>query len=284
MRLPPRFSVAACVVAIGLGPMWTSVARADATEDAKVAFDDGQAAFAAKRYSEAAAAFERSARAKAHPASLVNAAEAWELDGNLVRAARACDWALTLEMDAATAKPIRERLARLVPSIGTIVVVGDPRVIAKLDGDPVRPGDRIRVSRGRHALVVTRTRGDEMTELDLAAGEERRIELAPEVTSSPPEPRKSGSLAPPIATWASLGVAAVAGGVAIGFGVATASAKTDYEANPTVEGRDAFYRDRTITNVALAVTGVAVLAGIAFWIFWPKRDARAAFTPLAVRF
>lgn len=285
MRLPlapPAIALLGCLIVTSLP---ARPARADATEDAKVAFDEGQAAFAAKRYSEAAAAFERSARAKPHPASLVNAAEAWELDGNLVRAARACDWALTLELDTAMSAAIRDRLARLLPSIGTVVVAGDATVVAKLDGDPIRPGARVRVSRGRHILSIARKQGDVTTELELGAGEERRVDLEAVADVQPIPETPTKSLAPPVATWASLGLAAVAGGVAIGFGVATANAKTDYESTPTVEGRDAFYRDRTITNVSLVVTGAFVLAGIAFWIFWPKSSGeRAAFVPLAVRF
>ncbi|NOU30926.1 MAG: hypothetical protein HOO96_23760, partial [Polyangiaceae bacterium] len=38
---------------------------------------------------------------------------------------------------------------------------------------------------------------------------------------------------------------------------------------------DAFFRDRTLTNVSLVVTLVGATAGAGLWLLWPKAPAHA---------
>ncbi|MDB4998792.1 MAG: hypothetical protein JWM74_6224, partial [Myxococcaceae bacterium] len=74
-----------------------------ASERARTTFDQAREAFARKSYVAAASAFEQSESYVPHPGPWVNAAEAWILAGDPVRAARACDRALAFaDIDEAT--------------------------------------------------------------------------------------------------------------------------------------------------------------------------------------
>ena len=258
------------------------------TEEAKNAFDDGQAAFRARRYGEAAEAYERSARATPHPASLVNAAESWELDGNQVRAARACDWALTLPMDAALKSAVEQRLGRLLRSIGSLAFRDGAGVSATLDGSPVHPPEVVRVSHGRHRLAIAGGPGqaERIVDLDVAMGETREVSLAaprepvqdtrtaaPSLPKAPEgEPASSG---PPAAAWVAFAVAGVGLAATTTFGLVTLGARSRFDDVPTRENADAFFRDRTLTNVSLVVTAVGAAAGVGLWLLWPKAPAHA---------
>jgi hypothetical protein len=253
------------------------------TEEAKKAFDDGQAAFRARRYGEAAEAYERSARATPHPASLVNAAESWELDGNLVRAARACDWALTLPMDAALKSAVEQRLGRLLRSIGSLSFRDGAGVSATLDGTPVHPPEVIRVSHGRHRVAVAGP-VERVFDVDVAMGETREVSLAiprepvqDARIAAPSEPklpeREPATSGPPVAAWVAFAVAGVGLAATTTFGLLTLGARSRFDDVPTRENADAFFRDRTLTNVSLVVTAVGAAAGVGLWLFWPKAPA-----------
>src|SRR4051812_10152240 len=87
---------------IGLAALCLAgVARADAPsadEHARAAeiFGQAQAAFSRREFSAAAAAFEQAASFEAHPAALLNAAEAWEAVPDPARAAEDCDRVLAI--------------------------------------------------------------------------------------------------------------------------------------------------------------------------------------------
>ncbi len=260
------------------------------TEEAKKAFDDGQAAFRARRYGEAAEAYERSARATPHPASLVNAAESWELDGNLVRAARACDWALTLPMDAGLKSAVEQRLGRLLRSIGSLSFRDGAGVSATLDGTPVHPPEVVRVSHGRHRLAIARgpSQAERIVDLDVAMGETREVSLAiprepvqdariaaPTVPGPQQPDRERASSGPPAAAWVAFAVAGVGLAATTTFGLLTLGARSRFDDVPTRENADAFFRDRTLTNVSLVVTLVGATAGVGLWLLWPKAPAHA---------
>lgn len=269
-----------------LGVLASTPASAQ-TEEAKKAFDDGQAAFRARRYGEAAEAYERSARATPHPASLVNAAESWELDGNLVRAARACDWALTLPMDAALKSAVEQRLGRLLRSIGSVAFRDGAGTSATLDGTPVHPPEVVRVSHGRHRVAIAGPAGRAF-DVDVGMGETREVSLSvPQApvqdarTDAPPRPKAKdaevSSSGPPAAAWAAFAVAGVGLAATTTFGLLTLGARSRFDDVPTRENADAFFRDRTLTNVSLVVTAVGAAAGVGLWLFWPKAPAHAGF-------
>jgi hypothetical protein len=255
------------------------------TEDAKKSFDEGQEAFLARRFGEAAEAFERSARATPHPASLVNAAEAWQLDGNLVRAARACDWALRLPMQPTLKTAIELRLRGLVRSIGTLSFQGGEGVSGNLDGTPVHPPEVVRVSHGHHRLVIVdlRRHAERALDLDIAMGETREITLAPP-SDAPPAPAEppaakpptSSPSGPPAAAWVAFATAGVGLAATTTFGLLTLGARSRFNDAPTRDNADSFYRDRALTNVSMVVTALGAATGAALWILWPKAPANAA--------
>jgi len=265
----------------------SGVASADAAGDAKVLFDEGAKAFAERRYADAAEAYERSARVSPHPAPLVNAAEAWTLDGNPVRAARACDEALRLSLTASLRADLEERLARLERTIATIAVDGDGRRALRVDDAyELRPPAVLRVSPGKHVLAVVGgpPSSSRPETVQLVAGERRHVVLAvddgaaagaapPPADATPAVDTHTGARVP-LGTWIALGAGVAAGAAAATFGVMTLGAKDDFDANPTTANADAFERDRLVTNVLVGVTAAAVLTAGAFFLFTPRRTTR----------
>jgi hypothetical protein len=117
--------------------------------------------------------------------------------------------------------------------------------------------------------------------LDAAGGETLVVDVdlpAPAPPSSPPDrvavasptPVASQHRGPPLGTWIALGGAAVASGAAFAFGAMTLSARTEFNTAPSYDARDRFYRDRTITDVAWGIAGVAGALGVALWIAQPQ--------------
>ncbi len=282
-----------------------SHAHADATAEAKAKFDDGAAAFTQRQYARAAEAYEEAARLSPHPAPLINAAEAWELDGNFVRAARSCDAVLELaatlkgSTDAQVLSQTEKRLARVLRRVSTLEVEGPETLIFQMDQGEYRPPPALlRLAPGAHsiALAVPSTGATRKIDLILAAGVVRHLVLDSALWSAanpgdaqPPakvdvSPR-SGSNVPPVGTWVAFGIGAATGiGTAI-FGVRTLDAQDDFNASPTNANADRFEQNRTFTNVLLGVTGAAVVVGAAIWIFTPKSKAASAFaTPLRFSF
>lgn len=270
-------------------------ARADDTRaSAAASFREAQAAFARRDYAAAAAAFEVTAKIAPHPATWLNAAEAWELRGDPARAAEDCDRALetpngTPEIRAEAEK----RLAHVARRVLTVDVRGPRSKGVRIDDDAVRPLPVLRrLAPGRHRLVLVdlATNAEEERELDGAAGEVRRIEI-PEVGPAPAPapvaeaaparaaPRAAGS-GPPLGSWIAFGAGAA---FAVGAGVMggiTLGAKSTYERDPTKGTLDAFKTDRLVTNVLVSGAVVAVAAGAVLWLVAPRAAAASARSPL----
>lgn len=288
-----RLALAACVLAAPLG--YSVPARAEPSAVAKERFDEAAKAFAERRYADAGEAYERAAAISPHPAPYVNAAEAWALDGNYVRAARACDQALKLPLGPALQKSIEERLARLERSVATLEVDGAASLAIRIDGgSEIGPPARIRLSPGKHLIAVLDPdkAAGRTEEVYLAPGDHRHLVLATARPGTPPAPLVSAPTTepaaappsrrgPPLGTWIALGTAVVAGGGAVAFGFLTASAEDDFDAKPTNDAADTFERNRLVTNVLVGVTATALLAAGAFWLFAP-RSSTAASSPTRV--
>lgn len=261
-------------------------AHADDAAVARERFEEAKAAFGAGRYAEAADAYEQSANAKPHPAPLVNAAEAWELDGNFVRAAQACDRALELASDAKLRDALEQRLARLRKRVGTVSFRGPSGSTVTIDkGQPVAVPARARLSPGRHELVYVEASGAQSTEaLRIGAGEERLVVISGAPRSTAPTPPEgpareepsSSRGGPKTASWVSFGVGAVALGAASVLGVMTLSAKSAYEDSPSHDTLDDFHATRLATNVSLGVAGVAVVTGVVLWLLQPREAHSSA--------
>lgn len=276
---------------VGTAMVWLSLAHpATARADderlrAKETFDEAARAFERRRYAEAATAYEHSAALSPHAAPWINAAAAWELDGNFVRAARACDEARALAKDDASRADIDRRLARLTRRVATLQVNGDPHLTIRVDRSvTVSPPGRLRLSPGAHTFELVdaadgTVRAEDAT---LAEGEERHLVLAKAQWTETRKddggarPSAGGLRGPPTASWIAFGVGAAAGVGAALFGAATLNARDDYDARPTLEGADRFDRNLRATNALWGVAGAAVVVAGVVWIFAPRASTAPA--------
>ena len=63
------------------------------------------------------------------------------------------------------------------------------------------------------------------------------------------------------------------------FGAMTLGARDDFNVDPSAATRDAFHRDKAITNVAITVAGVAAAAaGVVMWLTLPRSHENAPTT------
>jgi hypothetical protein len=267
---------------------------ADDTGRAATVFRQAQQAFGQKNYAAAAAAFEEAAQLVPHPSAWLNAAEAWELDGDLPRAAQDCDRALGM-IDAAEThrREANARLARLVPRIATLQTIdrsGGHGLRVTVDGgaeERVPTNDRL--PPGKHVVVVLDSSGrpSRRVEVDVAQGETRIEDLTPP-TAAPPPPdaaverapagptpeRPPPGRGPSLASWIAFGTSAAASVTAIVAGELTLSARDDFDQAPTFERRDHFYAMRTLTNVAWTVGGGTAVIGVVLWALGPRQASR----------
>lgn len=195
-----------------------------------------------------------------------------------------------------------EWLSAVEASIPSIVVgveadgadLASARVL--LDDAPVAQGTAVAVDPGAHRIKAAAD-GFTPTTLDVVAreGELRRavrVKLSPTPASptaaapnahdsgehdraerapSPPEPPSAWG--PPLAGVIAFGVAVVAGGVGVIYGVRTLGARDDFDANPTTATRDAFYDNRLVANVGFFTAGAAAIVGGVIWVVAPRERA-----------
>jgi hypothetical protein len=287
------------LIAIALG---TSLAHAgsEAEKRAAESFRQAQAAFNRREYAAAAAAFEKAAELDPHPAPLVNAAQAWELAHDYVRAAEDCDRVLGLPSVAEPfAQAARDELGRVGGSVGTLDLVGPRTFAAHVDDGPeVRLPARRRVTPGHHDVHVTDLASNATRSVDvtIAAGESRTLDVTPpaetrvEAAAPAPVTPPRAPVAEPAAPanglrtgmWVAIGGAAAAAVTTTVFGVFTLNAKDDYGATPTKKTQSAFYRNRLVTNVAITVAGALAVTGVILWR--ASRKPQAASVAAAAAF
>jgi len=284
IRIADRALAITLSLAIAASSSATNVARADSTDDARArasqSFREAKAAFARRDYGAAAAAFEQAAKLAPHPAPWLNAAEAWEKRGDLVRAAEDCDHALDVPNgDEALRKEAEARLAQVLVQVGTIDVSGARSFSVRVDQREAQNAPfRLRVSPGEHHLLVTdlttneersidvESRAGEVASVDLGNAAPGAIRPTPEATSGGPPARRG----PPLASWILFGVGgafAVATGVAGGM---TLGAQSDFNAAPSQEALDRFKTDRLLTNVFLGAAVVSAGVGATIWLLGPS--------------
>ena len=279
------------VIALGI-LLGAAVARAEpppspppaSRADAAASFREARAAFTRGDFAAAAAAFEQAARAAPHPATWLNAAEAWAKRDDWSRAAEDCDRALDVpDGDPAIRREAETRLQVALVHVATLEArFTPPRAWgARIDGATIQPLPvRRRLVPGRHEVIlVDLASGREETRLvSIAAGQTVVVDAPP----SAPEPRTApagetnaaasaaSSNAPPPGALVALGIGGAAGIATAVVGFMTLGAKRDFEDHPTQGDLDDFHRDRLVTNVLLGVSVVAVAAGIAWWVLSPK--------------
>jgi len=259
-------------------------APTDAHARAAESFNQARDAFRRGEYAAAAAAFEQAAHFEPHPAPLLNAAEAWERAGELVRSLTDCDQVLAMTDLAAEHRVVAEQCRdRLDPKVSTIDVSGPPTFTMRLDGGNAQmlPA-RVRVLAGHHTVTLQHvtTRTTRIENLDLAAGEHRAVvaEEPPPAPARPPSDTAPARRALPVTFWVASGGAVVAGAVAATFGVLTVQSKSAFEDSPSAHAADVFDRNKLTTNVALGVTAVAVVAAVVLFLTAPE-GSRARVVP-----
>ncbi|HVH45592.1 MAG TPA: hypothetical protein VM925_24730 [Labilithrix sp.] len=244
-------------------------------------FAVGKSAFARGDFSAAAAAFEQAALYAPHPAPLLNAAEAWELAGNHVRAAQMCDRVLeTKNIDAKYRDAAVQQLSRVVPRIATVdVKVPDgTRLNVEGERDDV-VGRKIRLTPGAHKITATYRGGETRSEnVSLPAGELKELDMMnpspppppePPAPEPPPEKKPATTSGPPAGAWIAFSIAAVTGGVATFYGLRTIDARDQFDAKPSIQTRDDFNSARLMTNVFVGVAAASAIVGVVLWIAAP---------------
>ncbi|WP_394820979.1 hypothetical protein [Pendulispora albinea] len=269
-------------------------AEPTAHERASASFQQARAAFARREFTAAAAAFEQAAEYEPHPVAWLNAAEAWARADDAVRAASDCDHVLADPNAAASYRTEAEsRLKTLGQRVATVQIRGRSGTVASLDGGAnfSLPAQK-RMTAGAHTVTVFDGSAPRRFEVHVGLGETKELETAlpsspSTATGDPPAgaggtpsalakptvlaaPAKS-SKPPPTATWIAFGVSGAALACAGIFGLRTASARDDFSSSPTDATRDAFYRERLVTNASLGVALVAAGAGLTIWLLSPAK-------------
>lgn len=269
----------ALVFGLATRPAW-----ADDTARAEQSFREARSAYDRGDFTAAAAGFEQAAVYRAHPALLLNASAAWEMAGDLPRAASACDRALAFP-DASEDIRARARtmLEQLEPRIATLSIAGPSDFRVRLDAAAPAPVPaRLRLHPGAHDLEELRPDGTTVKRpLQLAAGASMEIVLGatapaetPEAIARPASPR--GGRRVPATSIVAWGVGAAALGTMAVFGVRAVSAKDRFDASPSYDARDDFYANRTAANVALGIGLAAIAAGVVLYFIAPTHGSAGA--------
>lgn len=259
---------------------------------AKVSFEAGQRAFNRGDYSRAAGLFERAARWKPHPAAFLDAAEAWALAGDPVRAAELCDHVLGMSnIEERYRRKASDRLQALEKQLFTLHITGRRGTNVRVDGGALRPLPAVvRLEPGVHRVVAIDQRGREQSmEVTGARGTSSRLVVLPQPAPSPtpapggsnptapsakappakapatkaPSPKRASG--PSVASWVLWSGAAVGGVTAAVGGVLTLQARDRFNREPTVAHADAFDHDKLLTNLSLGVAGALAVGGALVW-------------------
>ncbi len=258
-------------------------------------FAEAEAAFARRDFTAAAAAFEQAARLVPHPSPWLNAAEAWERAGELVRAAEDLDQVLAMP-DVATQiqTEAESRLTRMEPKLALLEVRGPRTMMVAIDSgtDGYIPARR-RLLPGKHSMRVidlTLSSSGRTEELSLRPGEIRIVDLAAQKAAGDPLRSSNGEPADPpgmatevnegpstlgtipTASWVATGVGVAAAAVGGAFGALTLGAQKRYEGSSTQAIADEFYLDKTVTNAAWITAGASLAAAIVIWIVAPDTE------------
>jgi tetratricopeptide (TPR) repeat protein len=246
-------------------------ALAQPSKEAAQHFDHGLALFKQKKFLEAADEFKEAYRIFPHGDALFNAGMAWEGAGMRAVAATAYARALEEGVRPKTEAKARAHLATLEKQLGKVVLEMPPGSTIHVDVLTLE-GDRVvaYAEPGTRTFVVTLKDGQRVTRsVDVAVGQTQTetIELpkppAPPPRPPPPAPHEEPK---PDTTWrtagyVSLGVAGVATGAAIFFGLKAVSANNSFNDSSQTD-RDA--HDRALSNMHIANVcwGVAAVSAV----------------------
>jgi hypothetical protein len=265
-----------------IGPLATSPARADSAEEAGKLFDKGLGLYKKKKFLEAADAFHEAYLLSPTGDALFNAGRAWEGAGMRAVAATAFARAIDEGISGNGEAKAKASLETLAKRLGKVELSMPPGSSVKVDVLSLE-GEKatLYVEPGSSTLIVVLKDGKRVTrQIDAAPGDTLTETI--EEPKPPPPPKPAPKPEPPksnpwrTAGWVSLGVAGVATGAAIVFGLNAWSARDDFRDSGQTD-RDA--RDRAVsnmhrTNVCWAIAGVgAAASGVLLFYVAPKHDA-----------
>lgn len=79
-----------------------------------------------------------------------------------------------------------------------------------------------------------------------------------------------------MASWIAFGVAGIGAVASAVFTVQLVDAQHSYQSHPTQTGRDDFYRNVALTDVALGITAAAAITGVVLWVTAPTSSNKTA--------
>jgi tetratricopeptide (TPR) repeat protein len=254
---------------------------------AKLALDEGQAAYKAGDYATAVAAFEKSLQLAPTSAGQYWLAMALDLQGRPGDAVAAFTKLFAdpghSELGEELLAPARQRL-ELLSKIPASVVLSVSPADAQVEVDSaVQSGaspHSVKLVAGKHAIRITAP-GYEPLETELEVSAAQSLEQTIELRAAAPTPAPSGEPAPVAAAteitpaeprsqvpaYVTLGVAGVSAALGTIFGLQALSAKQDFEDkdSPTAADADEVERNALIADMAwgialtLGITGVVLL-------------------------
>jgi hypothetical protein len=266
--------------------------------EARRLYNEAKKAMTAKRYKDAAAAFEGASNIKAHAVALYTAAQAWELAGEQARAADAYARALsTPQLSDSQAKRSGERLAELQKMLGVVVVSGKEGTRVRLDDhSEFEVPAKLHGTTGSHELSITRADGStDKKQVELSTGSTAEVDAeeqpAPEekTAEQPKEVKLSEPAKHPVEVetteegpWKTIGyvtvgagVAALAGGALLGL--SASDAEDTYKTSPTRATYDHAKGLESKTNIMFIAGGVLTAGGVGLLIWGgPKKSKEKA--------
>jgi hypothetical protein len=254
-------------------------------------FEKGMEFFRRGAHDEAARSFYAAYRASPHPDSLYNAGLAWELAGELAKAATAFEISLGLTLRQKAREDATRRLRSLARELGRVEVSVPEGSTLRVLGFVIRsPSSVVYLEPGKQRLGVTLPDGssaDRRVVAEAGATTVVLVELPREDSASSsaapqeplPQPPRAESQSSTTETigWVSLGVAAAASVAAVVLGIEALRARDDYEGSRNTD-RDARRKAEDLrlwTNVAWGTAALTGGGGAVILLTLPPKDAQA---------
>ncbi len=234
------------------------VGSVQAQEDARARFEAGVAAYDAKDYQSALAAFSDAYRIKPHPVVRLNIANCYERLGRHTEAEEQYQSFLEEMPDSPKAAEVKRSIARISKRIGTIQLdVDPPDATVTINGKSVQPNQPHRVNAGRYTIEASApgyaSRSEEVAvpggsqpEVRLhlePSGEPDQVDAFTDAEDEPPDETYDlddkdetfsasdidGSSGIPAGAWIAGGVAVALAAGALTLGMVAVSAESDFE-------------------------------------------------------
>lgn len=284
-----RGLAAAAIVAASLAV--PARAGADDTKAASEAYERGARAFGQGSYAVAATEFSRADELGPTAAALEMALKAAILAEDPVLAMTLVERAGSREPNASVATQVARARDRFSDKVARLKITCAAPCTAKVGSEPAVVGVSRYYRAGNYVIEITAGGPAEIFAVQLPAGADMEWKPPPKPTAPAPTASTSVSasasavptalvtatptvtatassapLAPratklsPVWFGVGIGVTALAGGVAIGFGVDTLSKHDAFLQNRTTEGASAGQDAQLHTNIAIGVTAAAAVA------------------------